>query len=229
MATEKSKLSLCLPATRGRLGQWDARGPEGPVARRPRLEGVRARHAFGAARGEAVEVLLEERGTQREELLVVLDEPRVVLHKVGRHLRRVRPRLRLWPRAWAWGLGPGAWAGAGAAGAEAWAGAEAGAGVGHPVGARVGLMRVRHGALRPTEEAVEHAGRLVEARRHPYEAILAQQVPHRTTQMRRACAARARGININISTKPDTKVDAHARLQAGARARREVVGGDGGT
>ena len=88
---------------------------------------------------------------------------------------------------------------------------------------------MRHGALRPTEEAVEHAGRLVEARRHPYEAILAQQVPHRTTQMRRACAARARGININISRKTDTKVDAHARLQAGARARREVVGGDGGT
>ena len=86
-------------------------------------------------------------------------------------------------------------------------------------------MRVRHGALRPTEEAVEHAGRLVEARRHPYEAILAQQVPHRTTQMRRACVARARGININISRKTDTKVDAHARLQAGARARREVGGG----
>ena len=89
-------------------------------------------------------------------------------------------------------------------------------------------MRVRHGALRPAEEAVEHAGRLAEARRHPYEAILAQQVPHRTTQMRRACAARARGININISTKTDTKVDTHVRLRAGVRARREVVGGDGG-
>ena len=67
-------------------------------------------------------------------------------------------------------------------------------------------MRVGHGARHPAEEAVEHAGRLVEARCHPYEAILAQQVPHRTLQMRRACAARARR-DISISTHTDTNAD----------------------
>ena len=85
-------------------------------------------------------------------------------------------------------------------------------------------MRVGHGTLRPTEETVEHAGRLVEARRHPYEAILAQQVPHRTPQMRRACAARARR-NINISTRTDTNADPDTDANVDAEPRVRVKAG----
>merc|ERR1740133_753590 len=138
----RPRATLWPPATRSRLGKLDARGAEGCIARRRRRFPARARLAFGAALWEAVERLLEERGTKRDELPVVLDEPRVVLHKVGRR----------------------------------------------PVGARVGLMRVGHGTLHPAKEAVEHAGRLVEARGQPDEAVLAQQVPHRAAQVRRADA-----------------------------------------
>ena len=86
-----SRHGLWLPATRSRLRKWDASGGEGFIACRRRRFSARARRAFGAALWEAIESLLEERGTKRDELPVVLDEPRVVLHKVGRRLRRVRP------------------------------------------------------------------------------------------------------------------------------------------
>ena len=109
----RTRATLWPPATRSRLGKLDARGAEGCIARRRRRFPARARLAFGAALWEAVERLLEERGTKRDELPVVLDEPRVVLHKVGRRLGRVRPRLQLWLRTRA-GAGAGAWAGAGA-------------------------------------------------------------------------------------------------------------------
>ena len=84
-------------------------------------------------------------------------------------------------------------------------------------------MRVRYRALHPAEQSAEHAGRLVEARCHPNEAVLAQQVPHRAAQVHLACATRAR-CNTNTNTDTSTDADAEPGVRVGARAGRK---GDG--